>query len=681
MHLHSYRLPGVSARTPICALLFAVSFVLSRADKLELDRNTPVPETQRIPTADFFRVPLLFNPKVNPDGTDIAAEVMTTSNNVGLLHYNIATKSIETLGLPQNEDVGYFGWLGSNRLFYFVSADKHWGVGVFATNLTTFLTPYPIFQYEGAYIIGIPKANPTFPMVWLSSDTANNNKDEGVVIANTNVQTGHAINLTAETMNWNSVLDADKWNERHIKSRYPVAPGMGASYYTSVDGPLKFALTSENGVYSLFRLEDYKWAKSPFDLDKVQFLSPGNEPDQLLVLGPRQEGKPRAVQWADSKTGALGEVIYQDDAYDFDGDLYRDPNTEQIVGLRIQRNGPAVRWFDDEYRHIQKMLDAAFPGMVVRLVNSDDKKNVLVALVYSDRQPPIYYVVNLQAKTVGPIKSAEPWVDAKRMQPMNIIKFKTRDGRKLDAYLTLPKGATKQHPPPLIVMPHGGPWVRDNWGYDGEVQFLASRGYAVLQPNYRGSPGYDWMFAESDLWDFTKMHEDVTDAAKLVLASGYVDPNRVAIMGGSFGGYLALAGAVNEPSLYKCAVTIAGVFDWTRLINEKKYDQYSSAEYAILRRKLGDPAKLKDKFDVISPLRHVDKVKIPFFVAAGTEDERVDVSESRSLVSELSKHGIPHEDMIVSGEGHGMHHIENQVQLYDRIDAFLAKYLSPEPTL
>jgi acetyl esterase/lipase len=659
----------------------AGSVELARADKLELDRNVPVPENQKIPTADFFRVPLLFSPAVSPDGKTIAARVMTTTNNIGLLTYDIASKKFETLGLPENEDVGYYGWLGSERLFYFVSVDKLWGRGVFAVNLKSFPRSYPIFQYEGAAIVGIPQKTPTFPLLWLTSDTANNGQDEGVVVANTNVQSGNAVGMSAEISNWNAVLDADKSNQRHISHSYPIAPGLVSGYYTSLDGPLKFALSSDNGIFSLYWLDDNKWTKTSFDFDKIDFIESGNQPDQIFVRGPRQEGKPRALQFADAKTSQLGDVVYQDDAYDFAGSVARDPVTQQIIGITFERNGPAVRWFNEEYAHIQKMLDTAFPGMVVRIVNSDEQKNVFVVSVRSDRQPSIYYVVNLAAKSIGLIKNAEPWVDAKRMQPMNVLKFKTRDGRKLDAYFTLPKGATKLHPPPLVVLPHGGPWVRDSWSYDGEAQFLAARGYAVLQPNYRGSLGYDWMFPQEDLWAFPKMSDDVTDAVKLVLSSGYVDPNRVAIMGGSFGGYLALSGAENEPSLYKCGVTIAGVFDYSRFINERKYDQYTNAAFAILKRHLGDPAKQKEKFDAISPLRHVDKVKIPFFVSGGTEDNTVDISESRSLLSELSKYNIPHEELIVGGEGHGMYHVENQVQLYDRIDAFLAKYLSPEPVL
>jgi dipeptidyl aminopeptidase/acylaminoacyl peptidase len=228
-----------------------------------------------------------------------------------------------------------------------------------------------------------------------------------------------------------------------------------------------------------------------------------------------------------------------------------------------------------------------------------------------------------------------------------------------------------------VVLPHGGPWVRDTWGFDGEVQFLASRGYAVLQPNYRGSTGYGWMFPAEDGWNFRKMHDDVTDATKLMIASGLIDSGRIAIMGGSFGGYLAVSGVVNEPALYRCAITIAGVFDWGQLIKNEKYDQYDNPSYGRMIRRLGNPDQEPEKFDPISPGRHVDQIRVPVFVSGGKQDQIVEIGQSRALISALEKYHVPHETLLVTAEGHGMSNLDNQVELYTRIEAFLAKNLLP----
>jgi dipeptidyl aminopeptidase/acylaminoacyl peptidase len=385
----------------------------------------------------------------------------------------------------------------------------------------------------------------------------------------------------------------------------------------------------------------------------------------------------------DGASGKLGEVLLQDTAYDFfsgglgQGWLYRDPANHQIIGAVFDGKGPKVVWFNEDYRGFQKILDGSFPGLVTRIIGSDEARKIFLVECFSDRQPPIYNWVDFGKHTAGLFKRAAPWIDRARMQPMNSFKFKTRDGHQLDAYLTLPAGASKTSRPPLVVLPHGGPWARDTWGFDGEVQFLASRGYAVMQPNYRGSNGYGWMFPENDNWDFAKMHDDVTDATKAMRASGLIDPDRIAIMGGSFGGYLAVAGVVHEPALYRCAVTIAGVFDWEQQIHDKKYDQFDSYVFGYMMRKLGDPKQHQARFDAISPGRHAEQIRVPVFVSGGTEDQTVEIEQSRGLISSLVKYHVPHETYIVGGEGHGMRHIDKQVELYTRIEAFLAKNLVP----
>ena len=659
---------------------------LPAAEKLDLERETPVPANEQIPIADYFRPHLLQQPTLNPSGTHIAAIVTAGEDRHQLLVYELKTQKTEAVSIPGDRDITQATWLNDRRLIFQLTARKLYGVGLMAAEVGALNSAYPLLQYYFSSVLAVPPQNRLQPLVWNRYDGLDRaaKHDLGVAVVNTELKGGKIVDLLAATADMQRVDYVRANNERHILQTYPAPDsGLTVSYLADVAGQLEFGVTANGNQLTLHHLAAGHWGKCPVDLERIDLISCGNEPGQLVVLGPRQAGKPRALQLMDGASGKLGEVLLQDNAYDFyDGGLsfgwlYRNPVNQRIIGAVFERSGPQVVWFTEDYRALQKILDGFFPGLVVRIIGSDEAQKLFLVATFSDRQPVIYNWVDLEKRTVGLIKRSAPWIDRARMQPMMPIKFKTRDGHQLDAYLTLPAGASKTNPPPLVVLSHGGPWARDSWGFNGEVQFLASRGYAVLQPNYRGSNGYCWMFPEPDKWDFAKMHGDVTDATKALIASGLIDARRIAIMGGSFGGYLAVSGVVNEPALYRCAVTIAGVFDWEQQIHDKKYDQYDTGVFGFYLRKLGDPKQQPAKFEAISPGRHVEKIRVPVFVSGGKDDQTVEIEQSRSLISSLEKYHVTYETYIVSEEGHGMRHLDKQVELYARIEAFLAKYLAP----
>lgn len=658
----------------ITTIFLGAIAALGAREKLDLERVVPVAPTEPIPIMDFFRPRLLQSPNLNRSGTHMAALVTVGKDRHDLLIYDFEKKDFQTLHAEGDKDIYTFNWLDDGRLIYMLSEDKHYGVGMMALDVANLSSSFSLLQYCGPRLIAIPEKNRLRPLVWMRFDMEDE-QDRGVVEIDTDVRTP-MFNLSRATANDTDFRMQRDNNQRHVVRSFPTPPGIGLDYLADGHGELAYAFYGKDGVITAYRYERNSWVACPIDCDEIAVEDVGDNPGELVVRGARQEGKPRPLELMTAATGQPGAVLIQDKAYDFNGWLVRDVRSRRIVGARYNRAGPTSVWFDEDYRALQKTLEASFPKQVVQILDVDLSGRMLVE-TFSDRQPPIYHRVDLEKKMIGLIKNSAPWIDPARMRPMNVISFKTRDGHKLDAYLTLPAGASKQNPPPLVVLAHGGPWVRDTWGFDGEVQFLANRGYAVLQPNYRGSQGYDWQFPEEDRYAFVKMHEDVTDAAKAVAASGYVDPKRMAIMGGSFGGYLALSGVTREPDLYRCAVTIAGVFDWERVMNADKFYQYESNSYAYLKRKLGDPAKQREKFAAMSPIHLVNQVHVPVFVSHGTDDYVAEVSESKRLISELNKYKVPNEVLLVRGEGHGMGHLTNQVELYSRIEAFLAKNLAP----
>lgn len=651
---------------------------LGAREKLDLNRLTPVPEHEPVPIMDFFRPKVLQQPQLNRAGTHIAALVNAGDDRQQLMVYCLADQTIKTLGGKGDKDIYSFAWLDDQRLLYMVSTEKLYALGMMAVDINFIHESYPLLQYYGARLVGIPERNRNHPIVWMRHDFMNENRDLGVAEIDAQLRIGEFVNLMVARVDYQMFQEVEAYNERHILKRYAgPAGGLVNGYATDHRGELGFAFTGDGeGFLSLHQYVPGKdtWTKSPLDLEELDFISAGDRSGEVIVRGARVTGKARPLYRTDALTGEPGQMLLQDQRYDFDGWLFRDEVTREIVGAKYNRGGPTSVWFDEGYRQAQKVIESSFPGLVVNIIDGDRTGRLLVS-TQSDRQPVVYHWVDLSKRAAGLIKNSAPWIEAKRLQPMRVTQYKTRDGHVLDAYVTLPATASEQSPAPLVVLPHGGPWVRDSWGFDAEVQFLASRGYAVLQPNYRGSAGYDWMFPEEELYDFVKMHEDVTDATKAVLTTGLIDRDRVAIMGSSFGAYLALAGVVREPALYRCAVAIAGVFDWESVMKDMKYDQFTSSSYAYMKRKLGDPRQQKEKYDAISPVRHVDQVRVPVFVSHGTEDFIAYVGESRRLIGELKKHGVPYESLIVSREGHGMQYLKNEVELYGRVEAFLEKHL------
>lgn len=652
---------------------------LLAAPALDLARITPVPADQPVPIQDFFRPPLWRQPKLSPSGTHIAGLMHVKEDKYQLLIHDLESKKTEILGAFGDKDIYHFTWLDDRRLLFFLSSKKLYGLGLFAVEVGRIKYSYPLLQYAGATLVGIPKDDRLSPLVWLRRDAFDEGRDRGVAVINTGIKTGRFVDLSAASADYSRALNARDDNYKVIRAGYPAPKGdIVYRYLADRDGELAFAFTSTDGNLTMHRLTaERQWVPCPIDLETTDILMAGDNPGEVLACLQENPNSPSVLCYLDAVTGERREVVLADEEYDFTGGLYREPGSRQIVGAMYQRNGPRTVWFDEGFRAIQKSIEGLFSGQVTRIIGNSEKGGRFLVSTYSDRQPATYYWVDLQKRSVNLVKNTAPWIDPARMQPMQILKYKTRDGRQLDAYVTLPKGTSKKKPAPLVVLPHGGPWVRDNWGFDSEVQFLASRGYAVIQPNYRGSPGYDWMFPIEDQWEFRKMHDDVTDATRMLLGTGLIDPTRVAIMGGSFGGYLALSGVVHEPDLYRCAVTMAGIFDWATVLKEEKHDRYEHPSYSRMLKRLGDPKEQAERYDTISPLRHVKNVRVPVLVAHGKEDPVASIAESRRLVAEFEKYKVPHEKFFVRGEGHGMGHLKNRVELYERIEAFLEKHLTP----
>ncbi|MDI1319013.1 MAG: S9 family peptidase, partial [bacterium] len=332
-------------------------------------------------------------------------------------------------------------------------------------------------------------------------------------------------------------------------------------------------------------------------------------------------------------------------------------------------------WFQPEEESLQLSIDSVLPADHINTIVSRSRDgNKILLISSSDRHPGALYLLDRTNAKLKALAQLAPWLPEKLMAPVRLMTYRTRDGLKLDGYVTLPLNHDEARPGPMIVLPHGGPWVRDSWGYDAQSQFFASRGYIVFQPNYRGSAGYSPEISKAQQFEFRKMHDDVTDGVRALVAAKIADPAHLAIIGSSFGGYLALCGAAYEPGLYRCAVTIAGVFDWETVMKQDRQNE-NDFRYAWLRRNIGDPKQQREKFEAMSPYHAVAQIKAPVFVIHGKEDTNADTDQSRRLTKALKQAGVPYEAWFIPDEAHGLAEMKHRVELFTRIEAFLQKNL------
>jgi dipeptidyl aminopeptidase/acylaminoacyl peptidase len=369
----------------------------------------------------------------------------------------------------------------------------------------------------------------------------------------------------------------------------------------------------------------------------------------------------------DIATGAE-EVIAEDPDYDITGVIVH-PDTKEIQGVVVYRDRLAYHIFDDTIRGDVDTLERLHDGELM-INDRDDADNTWLVAYDDDSGPVKFYTWDRETKTPTFLFDHRPELNDYPLVPKEPFDFTTRDGLTVHGYLSFPAGVERTDLPTVLVV-HGGPWTRDGWGLDPEAQWLANRGYLCVQVNFRGSSGYgkDFLNAGNREWG-AKMHDDLLDAVDHVVAQGFADRERVAIYGGSYGGYAALVGATFTPDVFKCAISMVGPSNLNTLI--ESFPEYWKPMIVMWHKRVGDdPDFLWSR----SPLSKVDDISIPVLVAQGENDPRVKRAESEQIVAAMKERGIDHEYVVYENEGHGFVKPENRIDFYHRADRFLAKHL------
>lgn len=627
------------------ALLLGIAACSAHKDTPVTDKASTKLNPKQIPLRDFFKNPAAAGFTISPDGKQIAW-LTPWKDRLNVFVKELSSgKTTRVTSATKRDIYGYF-WAGNKHIVFGQDLGGDENVHTFSAAIDgsgeTDLTPF--------------KNTRTNLLDDLEDD------DEHILI----------------TMNKEDprLFDVYKLNvtsgELELEARNP---GDVSGWMTDHNGKVRIAIASRNGqnviLYrgndtDLFRpimSLDFRTAFSPlvFDFDNKKFY-----------VSTNIDRDKQAIYLFNPETQKLEQLVFEHPDVDVTQLLYSNKR-KIITGAGFYTDKHHYVFFDDHREEIQNNLESLLPGYEIILTSTDKNENIGIIRTYSDRSLGAGYIYDVKSKKLEKIADVSPWIDESKMAEMKPVSFISRDGLTIHGYLTLPKNK-KTGELPVVINPHGGPWARDHWGFNSEVQFLTNRGIAVMQVNFRGSTGYGREFWEKGFkqWGLT-MQNDLTDAAHWLIDLGIADPERIAIYGGSYGGYATLAGLTFTPDLYACGIDYVGPSNlFTLMETLPPYWETEKQEFYMM---VGDPVRDYKLLRKVSPVFHADKIKAPLFVVQGANDPRVKKAESDQIVKALHDRGVNVEYMVKENEGHGFHNQENRFDFYEAMERFLNKHL------
>ena len=598
-----------------------------------------------LPMEDFFRNPEVGAFSLSPDGAKLAF-VKPWERRMNVYVRDIETGAEKRVTSATERDIAGFFWKGSDRIVYIQDKGGDENFHIYLTDIegkaSRDLTP---FDGVRAGVLDDLEEDPEHMLLEM-----NRRNPEVFDVYRCELATGELTQIAEN-------------------------PGNITGWLTDHDGRLRVAYETD-GVNSslLYRPTEKDEFKTLVTTNfKDSFLPLMFDYDNKLLYVASNLGRDKiAVYTFDPDANKTRDLVFEHPDVDV-ASLISSKKRKVITGVVYTTDKSRYHFFDKDRKELQDTLEKFFPGYEVAVTGMDDDERRATVRVYGDRTRGGSYLFDRQNNSLTKLADHSPWLKEAEMAPMEPIQYTSRDGLTIHGYLTLPLGVASRDLP-LVVIPHGGPSARDEWGFDSEAQFLANRGAAVLQVNFRGSTGYGKKFWQAGFKQWGRaMQDDITDGVEWLVKRGIADPKRLAIYGGSYGGYAALAGATFTPDLYACAVSYVGPSNIFTLLESipPYWEPYREMEY----EEIGHPVKDKELLESISPVLHADKIRIPLFVAQGANDPRVKKAESDQIVEAVRKAGKDVVYMVKDNEGHGFRNEENRFDFYREMGGFLKKHL------
>lgn len=608
-------------------------------------QKVSIEEVPLIPMEDFFRNPEKRSFQISPDG-EYLAWLQPWKSRMNVHIQKVGEEEVVRVTNATERDLAGYFWKGDNRIVYFQDTKGDENYRLFAVDRNgenqKDLTP---FEKVRAGIVDDLKKIPDEMIIQL------NKRDARIFdVYRINVNTGE-MEVIAEN------------------------PGNITGWMTDHNGKLRIALTTDGvntGVlYRDTEEEEFKELISTNFKETIAPLFFTYDNKNLYMASNLGRDKAAIVEY-DIKENKEIKLIYEHPEVDV-YNLISSDKRKEILGVSFQTWKREFDIWDDQAKEIFNDLQSKLSGYEIAITSENKNENILLVRTYSDKSLGSYYLYDVNEKNLTKLIDVSPWLKEEYMADMKPIKYTSRDGLVINGYLTLPKNVEAKNLP-VVIHPHGGPWARDGWGFNSNVQFLANRGYAVLQMNFRGSTGFGREFWEISFKEWgKKMQDDITDGVNWLIEEGIADPERIGIYGGSYGGYATLAGLTFTPDLYACGVDYVGVsniFSWMSAI-PPYWEPYLEMIYEMVGHPQKDSLLIRDA----SPLFHVDKIKAPLFIAQGANDPRVPQAESDQIVEALKKRGIEVPYMVKDNEGHGFRNEENKFDFYGEMEKFFFEHL------
>jgi dipeptidyl aminopeptidase/acylaminoacyl peptidase len=623
-----------------------------------------------IPVADFFRRQQMNGAALNPAGTHIALRI-GGGGDLGrrrLVVLELATMKTTPVAALKDADVSTFRWVNDQRLVFQVADEEQgWGThGLFGVDADG-------SDYRQLAATGWKNLNLDSRLlgggVHLMQDFHAARGDEVLVVESQDHTEGFGF------------LKLIRVNTRTGISSEVTVPPRSWGFLIGTDGEPQVAMTTRDDKRHVMWRDGAQWVNiltaDRYFGDAVDFETIA--PDGTVYVSTRRGRDQTALYTFDPKAKALSDKpVLALAQFDIEFPDFQ-VRAGKVLGVRVNADAVTTVWWDADAKALQAKIDAKLTTTTNQLTLPRHGNSPWVLVnAFGDRFPSIYLAYNRETDKLVPLGREHPQLDPKLLSGMDFTPYKARDGRTIPAYLTLPRSAGAKRPLPLIVYVHGGPWVRGgHWSFNPEVQFLASRGYAVLQPDFRGSTGYGQSHLEAGWRQWGRaMQDDLADGAKWAIAQGHADPKRIAILGASYGGYAAMMGLVNDPDVYCCAVNWVGVTDLDLMFSAYWSDVPAVAKRLGLPKVIGDPKADAEMLKAQSPVHQAHRIQKPVLMAYGRLDQRVPIQHGERMRDALRGHNQQVEWVVYPEEGHGWGKLATQVDFWTRVEKFLARHMA-----